>query len=453
MFIESNVQNNICYHFFIPELSTQSLSRKWSKLKDRCNSFQAMKKSLDCTAEGPSSLQFHQHQHSQQYSEYSDRSAESPTSFLLPAHQQQNQHIMHTMQNIQPQYMLVNNRSSQLYAVVDSNRRISYWQPSDQMHPHIGHMHESASVKLCRCKSRMSASTTSLANYEITDPHILQHMINNQSQQQAIQQQTRLQYFDEEKKKPKRRLSLFGSERKTKNKEPKDFDIKTFKSMSMRCNHHHLHHQGHQHQIAMEAQPIPINPVIPAIPIKSGTLSDIKNKFKKRSIYDVFFSKNSSTEITASTPTQFYVPTPTFQESHQTDTKSVLSEPRQYRPHILNPRPYQSQRARSVCAPRSAKNLFSVHCDDELESSDIKSGNKRFQPQESMEITNFLLAKLSLKNENNLNNVNKSSAMNNVGSVKSAGNANLNYASLQRPKFNGMTTLEREKINRKQVCF
>ena len=409
-----------------------------------------MKKTLDCSSEGPSSLQYHQQQHSQQYSEYSERSAESPTSFLLPAYQQHNQQIMHAMQNIQPQYMLVNNRSSQLYAVVDSNRRVSYWQPSDQMHHHIGHMHESASVKLCRCKSRMSASTTSLTNYEITDPHILQHMISNQQQQQAIQQQSRLQYFDEEKKKPKRRLSLFGSERKIKNKEPKDFDIKTFKSMSMRCNHHHLH-QGHQQQIKNETQPIPNIPVhIPAIPIKSGTLSDIKNKFKKRSIYDVFFSKNSSTEITAAAPTQFYVPTPTFQESPQTDTKSVLSEPRHHRPHILNPRPYQSQRARSVCAPRSAKNLFSVHCDDELESSDIKSGNKRFQPQESMEITNFLLAKLSLKNENNLNHVNKNNSAN---SVKSAGNANLNYASLQRPKFNGIATLEREKIYRKQVCY
>lgn len=325
--------------------------------------------------------------------------------------------------------------------------------------------HINSTPHLCKCKRRLSASSTSISslhNYEITDPHLLQHVMN--------QQQSRLQYFDEDKKirNKTRRLSLFGSERKSNKKDPNQkFDIKSFKSVSMRCNHHHnhlLYHQEMQQQYLQQLQQLQIHEhpqktaeAPPALPekhvsrsqskapvhtrsqsqtrnptptSKTSTLSDIKNKFntcrlKKRSIYD-FFNKQSNSTAAApsandpksnqSNPT-FYVPLPNDQPDKE------FPKPRRSNG-------YGSQRVKSACynpSDSNIRNLFTnlnvdksnsnsncvnsnntnssdKKCDKEFvttHSDGIKMNS--FNPHESMEMTSFLLAKLRLNKSEKLN--------------------------------------------------
>jgi hypothetical protein len=96
-----------------------------------------------------------------------------------------------------------------------------------------------STTKTCKCRNRYveSVPSSTLHNEDFNDPKFIQMLI----------QQTRLQYFDGEeiKCKPKnRKLTIFGSERKTKKEfalKQNNFDLKQFKSVSMRCHHHHQH--------------------------------------------------------------------------------------------------------------------------------------------------------------------------------------------------------------------
>lgn len=347
--------------FFPLETPSSSLSRKWCKLRQRCASFHAMK-GLDCTsAEGPSSLPY------QFYDNGLPEVIPGPQNFLL-AHEQR---------------VIMVNGKPKVFAVIDnrSGSRNGYYAGNFPMpcEPIIEHQ----PIKLCKCKSRISASSSSL-NYDVGDPQLM-HVLN---------QQSRLQYFDGEtvKAKPKtRRLSLFGSERKSKKDTAKHFDLKQFKSVSMRCHHHHQHmmyfreqqmlmHQQQQQQEAEQAKNT----------LKSGKFNTVGRK--KRSIYDLFSLKSSSTSSPPSSnespirqPT-FYVPLPGGEESNQHH---------QARQTAVNP--IRSIRSRSVCATDSANNVRALFRNVEVQpAANERKKSNSFNPRESLEITSFLFNKLRL---------------------------------------------------------
>lgn len=171
-------------------------------------------KSLDCTStEGPSSLPY----------QFYDNGMPEVMSQSHP----QNFILTHD-----PRVIMVNGKPK-VFAVIDnrSGSRNGYYAGNHSVpcEPIIEHQ----AIKLCKCKSRISSSSSSL-NYDFTEPQLMH----------VLSQKSRLQYFDGEdvKAKPKsRRLSLFGSERKSKKETNKNFDLKQFKSVSMRCHHHHQH--------------------------------------------------------------------------------------------------------------------------------------------------------------------------------------------------------------------
>lgn len=337
------------------EIPSSSLSRKWCKLRQRCASFHAMK-TLDCTsAEGPSSLPY------QFYDNGLPEVIPGPQNFLF-THDQR---------------VIMVNGQPKVFAVIDnrSGSRNGYYAGTFPCEPIIEHQ----PIKLCKCKSRMSASSSSL-NYDINDPQLMH----------VLSQQSRLQYFDGEdvKAKPKtRRLSLFGSERKSKKETHKNFDLKQFKSVSMRCHHHHQHlaYQREQ-QLLMQQQ----EAESARDTLKSSKYSTVGRK--KRSIYDVFFNINKSSppasEAAIRQPT-FYVPLP----GGEKDNGSHQLAKHQHRQISINPT--RSIRSRSVCATDSTNNVRTLFRNADVQSSDRKKSNS-FNPRESLEITSFLFNKLRL---------------------------------------------------------
>lgn len=312
-------------------------------------------KTLDCTsAEGPTSLPY------QFYGNGLPEVVPGPQNFILTH---------------DPRVIMVNGKPK-VFAVIDSGAHNGYYS---------GHFPIPCEpVKLCKCKSRISASSSNL-NYDINDSHMM-HVLNGQ--------QSRLQYFDGEdvKVKPKtRRLSLFGSERKSKKETNKTFDLKQFKSVSMRCHHHHQHMMYIQEQQMLMQQQETEQAHFSKDTIKSSKFSTVGRK--KRSIYDVFFNLNKSpapaSEAGFRQPT-FYVPLPGAESDNM-----IQSAKHQHRPNGVNP--IRSIRSRSVCATDSSNNVRSLFRNVETQPTKnerIKSNS--FNPRESLEITSFLFNKLRL---------------------------------------------------------
>lgn len=311
-------------------------------------------KSLDCTAEGPSSLPY------QYYDNGLPEVIPGPQSFLL---------------SHDPRVVMMNGKPK-VFAVIDTRggSRNSYYSGSYSIpcEPIIEHLPQT--IKMCKCKSRMSASSSSL-NYEINDPQLM-HVLN---------QQSRLQYFDGEdvKVKPKtRRLSLFGSERKSKKETSKNFDLKQFKSVSMRCHHHHHHQQYHrEQQMLQEAEQSKDT-------LKSSKFNTVGRM--KRSIYDVFFNTNKpsppASESVIRQPT-FYVPLPAAEIDNRNQARHTAVNP------------IRSIRSRSVCATDSSNNVRTLFRNHEVQPNERNKSNS-FNPRESLEITSFLFNKLRLERGN-----------------------------------------------------
>ena len=250
---------------------------------------------------------------------------------------------------------------------------------------------EHPTVKVCKCKNRYSASSSSL-NKIPTDANESQFM-------HVLNQQTRLQYFDGEDSKVKpraRRLSLFGSERKSKKESTKNFDLKQFKSVSMRCHHHHQHlmYIKEQQMLLQQQQQQEAEHAKDTMKTKFNTVGR-----KKRSIYDVFFNSNKSSSNecngTIKQPT-FYVPLPN-------NDKNLADNGRQHhhsRTSSFNP--IRSIRSRSVCATTDSRTLFeNVESSMPPKNEQLPPKNERkksnsFNPRESFEIASFLFSKLRM---------------------------------------------------------
>jgi hypothetical protein len=316
---------------------------------------------LDCTSsDGPASLPY------QFYDNGMTEMANHPQNFIL---------------NHDPRVIIVNGKPK-VFAVIDSRggSRNSYYSGGLPCESIVEHH----TMKLCKCKSRISASSSSL-NYGVA----------NSEPMNALSPQARLQYFGGEdiKTKPKtRRLSLFGSERKSKKETNKNFDLKQFKSVSMRCHHHHQHHSFFREQQILMQQQEAEQAQMAKDTLKSMKFNTVGRK--KRSIYDVFFNLNKSSttlkapESSIKQPT-FYVPLP--ENANRPATH-------QHRQNSVNP--IRSIRSRSVCATDSSNNMRTLfhNTDSELPSritSERKKSNS-FNPRESLEITSFLFNKLGL---------------------------------------------------------
>lgn len=356
--------HNIKTNFLIncAETATSSLSKKWNKLRQRCLSFQETN-GLDCSSgetQSTSSNEFHKR-----------------LSNIT-----QTQHIYDNHPQFQNNY----------YTSVDNrNENTTIFYPE-----HHGFQHEEGQrAKTCKCKSSHSASVISLDRYNEIDSHL--HYITNQ--------QSRLQYFDDDKKVKSRRLSLFGSERKLKKEREtsKEFDLRQFKSVSMRCPHHHQHHSN---TFQPSVTPV-IYPNQDMQQLAKGTLSHIKDKFntcgrKKRSIYDVFFNHNSNNKTKSESgirQPKFYVPLSSAElnvsQSYQQHEQQlpVLHQHRVKRGGNIDSR---SVRSRSVCgAAHTPTNTLNFYTNNFNQNSSIKKSNT-FDPYESLEITSFLLSKLKL---------------------------------------------------------
>lgn len=360
--LNSRVAFNSVINLFSPsssrliETPSSSLSRKWCKLRQRCASFHAMK-GFDCTStEGPSSLPY------QFYDNGLPEMLPGPQNFFLSPHE--------------PRVIMMNGKPK-VFAVIDnrSGSRNGYYAGNFPIpcEPIVEHQ----AVKLCKCKSRISASSSSL-NYDINDPQLMH----------VLSQQSRLQYFDGEdvKAKPKtRRLSLFGSERKSKKETSKqNFDLRQFKSVSLRCNHHHQHMMFHrEQQMMLEHQATKDT-------MKSSKFNTVGRK--KRSIYDVFFNINKSSPPASESGVRqpkFYVPLPAAAEGES----QALHMSRQ---QAVNPS--RSIRSRSVCATDSTNNVRTLfrHANTPPPSSIERKKSNSFNPRESLEITSFLFNKLRL---------------------------------------------------------
>lgn len=211
----------------------------------------------------------------------------------------------------------------------------------------------------------------------------------------VLSQQSRLQYFDGEdvKVKPKtRRLSLFGSERKSKKETNKNFDLKQFKSVSMRCHHHHQHMMYMREQQMLMQQQEAEQAQFAKDTVKSSKFHTVGRK--KRSIYDVFFNLNKSpapvTEVASRQPT-FYVPLPNAAEGDNVNKTAK----HQHRQNRVNP--IRSIRSRSVCATDSSNNVRTLFRNVEAQpTTNERKKSNSFNPRESLEITSFLFNKLRL---------------------------------------------------------
>lgn len=322
-------------------------------------------KTLDCTSgEGPSSLP---------YQFYDNRGLPE----VIPG--QQNFILAHD-----PRVIMVNGKPK-VYAVIDnrSGSRNGYYAGNFPVpcEPIIEHQ----AIKLCKCKSRISSSSSSL-NYDINDPHLMH----------ALNQQSRLQYFDGEdvKIKPKtRRLSLFGSERKSKKETHKNFDLKQFKSVSMRCHHHHQHMMYIQEQQMLVEQQEALQAQMAKDTIKSSKFNTVGRK--KRSIYDVFFNNKATppaSEAGSVRQPTFYVPLPGVGNDSVNQHQAIHN---QHRQNGINP--IRSIRSRSVCATDSSNNVRTLFRNNEsLPTTSERKKSNSFNPRESLEITSFLFNKLRL---------------------------------------------------------
>jgi hypothetical protein len=331
-------------------------------------------KGLDCTsAEGPSSLPY------QFYDNGLPEVIPQPQNFILTH---------------DPRVIMVNGKPT-VYAVIDnrSGSRSGYYAGNYPVpcEPIMEHQ----PVKLCKCKSRVSASASSL-NYDITDPQLM-HVLS--------QQQSRLQYFDGEDVKAKqktRRLSLFGSERKSKKETPKNFDLKQFKSVSMRCHHHHQHMMYFREQQFLMQQQEAVQAQIAKDTMKSSKFNTVGRK--KRSIYDVFFNLNKSSPSSSTPPASesgirqptFYVPLPGAEGDNANKQQPTKH---QHRQNGVNP--IRSIRSRSVCATDSSNNVRTLfrNVESPLPPMSERKKSNSFNPRESLEITSFLFNKLRLDRE------------------------------------------------------
>lgn len=323
-------------------------------------------KTLDCTSgEGPSSLPY------QFYDNAGLPEVVSGQPNFILAHD--------------PRVIMVNGKQK-VYAVIDnrSGSRNGYYAGKFPVpcEPIIEHQ----PIKLCKCKSRISSSSSSL-NYDINDPHLVH----------VLSQQSRLQYFDGEdvKVKPKtRRLSLFGSERKSKKETHKNFDLKQFKSVSMRCHHHHQHMMYIREQQMLMEQQEAHQAQMAKDTIKNSKFNTVGRK--KRSIYDVFFNNKSSSPPSSESgvrqPT-FYVPLPGVVNDSSASQHQTIHN--QHRQNVINP--IRSIRSRSVCATDSSNNVRTLFRNNEtLATTSERKKSNSFNPRESLEITSFLFNKLRL---------------------------------------------------------
>lgn len=337
-------------------------------------------KGLDCTStDGPSSLPY------QFYDTHNGHVTHSEQNFLLAHHD--------------PRFIMMNGKPKVL-TVIDNRcgSRNGYYGGCEPT------IIEHQPIKLCKCKSRISSSSSSL-NYdpfETSPSHqVMQHVLAGP--------QSRLQYFDGELdgrgSKKTRRLSLFGSERKSKKEPPpsqRQFDLKQFKSVSMRCHHHHQHMMYFREQQMLHEQ-------MAKDTMKSNKFNTVNGR-KKRSIYDVFFNLTRSPSTTSQASTSdvgirhptFYVPLPANGEHHQ--HQQHISP--MHRPNGVNPA--RSIRSRSVCATDSTNNVRTLFRNADMQTSPQLAGdstadktakNERrksnsYNPRESLEITQFLLSKL-----------------------------------------------------------
>jgi hypothetical protein len=346
----------------ISDTATSSLSRKWCKLRQRCTSFQAMK-GLDCTTtDGPSSLPY------QFYDTNNGIVNANEQNFLLAHHD--------------PRFIMMNGKPKVL-TVIDNRcgSRNGYYGGCEPT------IIEHQAVKVCKCKSRVSTSSSSLNYDPISETQMMQHVLN---------QQSRLQYFDgemESKTKPKtRRLSLFGSERKSKKESNKQFDLKQFKSVSMRCHHHHQHLMYLREQQMLHEQ-------MAKDTMKSTKFNTVGRK--KRSIYDVFFNLTKSQSSSSSPTSELGIHHPTFYVPLPQNTDPISSI---HRPNVINP--IRSIRSRSVCATDSTNNVRTLFRNVEMQTATTTTNNSNserrksnsFNPRESLEITQFLMNKLRLNN-------------------------------------------------------
>lgn len=340
-------------------------------------------KSFDCTSgEGPSSLPYLNYDTG--LTEVAPPNVQQP---YYPHHpQQQNFILAHD-----PHMITIMNEKKPKMS--DNHHLATYY--GSNSHPQIVYepIMEHQRVKTCKCKNKYTASSLS---YDVKPEQAqILHVLNHQHQ-------TRLQYFDGQdvKAKPKtRRLSLFGSERKPKKEAEKNFDLKQFKSVSMRCHHHTQHlmyirEQQMLQQIQQQRQSAETE--------KDSQLvkSTMKMKFntvgrKKRSIYDIFFNNNKSSpsnETIIRQPT-FYVPLP---EKITSETAT-----HQHRPHTCN-NGYQlrSLRSRSVCAGDNNGRMLFHNIEEHPSQHNIQHQQHRksnsYNPRESLEITSFLFSKLKM---------------------------------------------------------
>lgn len=351
-------------------------------------------KNLDCTSSesGPSSLPY----------QFYDNGLPEGAVATPPTHQ--NFILTHD-----PRVIMLNGsgggKKPKVFAVIDN--RNGYYSTNFPLtyEPIIEH----PTIKVCKCKNRYSASASSLNNYPLD---------MSESQQQFMhvlsQQQTRLQYFDGEdvKAKPKtRRLSLFGSERKTKKESTKNFDLKQFKSVSMRCHHHHQHLMYIKEQQMLLKQQQEAEQAKDTLKTKFNTVGR-----KKRSIYDVFFNSNKSSlspstsecnAIGIKQPT-FYVPLPNDKHGMIAVDNESIGHPIEHRHHQHKSRscmnPIRSIRSRSVCATDTTRTLFEnieslPPKQEQLQQQQQKNERKKsnsFNPRESFEIASFLFSKLRM---------------------------------------------------------
>lgn len=288
-----------------------------------------------------------------------------------------------------------------IYAVIDGRNGGYYATNYPLMYEPI--IEHPKIQKVCKCKHKTSASSSSLS-----------YDMGEQQQQQPTQfmhvlnQQTRLQYFDGEDVKAKsktRRLSLFGSERKPKKDTTKNFDLKQFKSVSMRCHHHHQHLMYiREQQMLQQRQQQEAEQQQQQQQQSNSVKSTIKMKFntvgrKKRSIYDVFFNNNSkapssSSAVAPSEPNlrqpTFYVPLP-----DKAINDSEIQQHHHHRSNSVNP--VRSIRSRSVCAGESSHQMLFHNIDtrQQQQKSERRKSNS-FNPRESLEITSFLFSKLKM---------------------------------------------------------
>jgi hypothetical protein len=356
-------------------------------------------KTLDCTSsEGPSSLP---------YQFYDNGMPEVMTplhgQLQLPPHHGSNFILTHDPR------ALVDNKPK-IYAVIDGRNGGYYTTNYPLMYEPI--IEHPKVQKVCKCKNKSSSASSSSLSYDISE-----HQQSSQFMH-VLNQQTRLQYFDGEDVKAKsktRRLSLFGSERKPKKESAKNFDLKQFKSVSMRCHHHHQHLMYIREQQMLQQQQQQQQQKLQEAEQQHQQAQSVKNtikmKFntvgrKKRSIYDVFFN-NSKTQPSSSAATAAAAPVSEFNVRQPTFyvplPDKVINESEIHHHRSFSVNPIRSIRSRSVCAGESSQQMLFHNVDNNRQHQQQQKSERRksnsFNPRESLEITSFLFSKLKMERD------------------------------------------------------